>query len=226
MKFLLVEDNQSLSDNIVTYLDKEGYVGERATTYSEAMDRLISFHYDIVVLDLMLPDGDGLELLKYIKENQIDSGILIISAKGSLEDRIDGLDLGADDYLSKPFHLAELNSRLKALYRRRNFKGNNQINFDEIQVDVETYEVLVSNESISLTRKEFELLVFFIANKNRVLSRQSIAEHLWGDSADLLDSFDFVYQHIKNLRKKITNAGGKDYMETIYGVGYKFCEPQ
>lgn len=224
MKFLLVEDNESLSDNIVTYLSKEGFVAERARNCHEALDKLASFHYDIVVLDLMLPDGDGIELLKYIKDNRIDSGVLIISAKGSLEDKIDGLDLGADDYLPKPFHLAELNSRLKALHRRRSFEGNKGITFHEIQINPDTYEVMIAGQAISLTRKEFELLLFFIANKNRVLTRQSIAEHLWGDNVDFLDSFDFVYQHIKNLRKKITQAGGQDYMETIYGVGYKFIE--
>ena len=226
MKILLVEDNQSLSDNIRVYLSKEGTICETALNYQDALDKLISFEYDIVVLDIMLPDGNGLDLLKFMKENRNESGILIISAKDALDDKVLGLDLGADDYLTKPFHLPELNSRIKALFRRRSFDGNNLIEFNKIKINPDTHEVLIHDKPISLTRKEYELLLFFLANKNRVLTRQSIAEHLWGDSADLLDSFDFVYQHIKNLRKKISNGGGDEYVDTLYGVGYKFINPE
>ena len=138
-----------------------------------------------------------------------------------MDDKLGGLDLGADDYLPKPFHLAELNARTKAVFRRRLQKGNDSLSFNEIELNLETHEAIVNQEVLDLTRKEFELLHYFFVNQNRLLTKQSIAEHLWGDYMDSADSFDFVYQHIKNLRKKITKAGGNDYLKTVYGVGYK-----
>ncbi|MCB0844387.1 MAG: response regulator transcription factor, partial [Bacteroidetes bacterium] len=177
---------------------------------------------EIMVLDIMLPDGNGLDLLKKWKEEKPETGVLIISAKNSLDDKLTGLDWGADDYLTKPFHLPELNARVKAIYRRRNFNGNNMVEFNEITINPDNVEVFVNDNLLSLTRKEYELLLYFLVNKNRVLTKQSIAEHLWGEQIDLYDSFDFVYQHIKNLRKKLTQAGGKDYITTVYGIGYKF----
>jgi DNA-binding response OmpR family regulator len=222
MKFLIVEDNRELSDNISDFLRQEGAVCESASTFFEAMDKLAAFQYDIVVLDIMLPDGNGLELLYAIRDLDAPPGVLIISAKNALDDKVRGLDLGADDYLTKPFHLPELNSRLKAIYRRRNFDGRQLVNFREIAVDTDTLEVRVHGQLLGLTPKEYELLLFLLANKNRVLTKQTIAEHLWGDHMDLSDNFDFVYQHIKNLRKKLTAAGGNDYLTNIYGVGYRF----
>ncbi len=224
MKILLVEDSRELSENISAYLTKEGYVCEQAFTYYEATDKLAVFRYDIVVLDIMLPDGNGLDVLHLIRDLEKQPGVLIISAKNALDDRIRGLDLGADDYLTKPFHLAELNARLKAIYRRRHFEGQQVIDFNEIRVNTDTLEVEVNGRLLNLTRKEYELLVFFLANKNRVLTKQTIAEHLWGDHMDFTDNFDFVYQHIKNLRKKLTAAGGEDYLTNVYGVGYRFNE--
>ena len=224
MKLLLVEDEPSLADNLRTYLSNEGNICELATNFNEATDKLSGFHYDIVVLDLMLPDGNGLDILKIIKRDYPDSGVLIISAKNALDDKISGLELGADDYLTKPFHLPELNARIKALYRRRKFQGKTEVVFNEIKMNTDTLEAWVNNDPLDLTVKEHELLLFFIANRNRVLTKQSIAEHLWGDNVDFLDSFDFVYQHIKNLRKKISRMEGKDYIKTIYGMGYKFQE--
>jgi len=172
----------------------------------------------------MLPDGDGLDILRFIKEKQPSLGVLIISAKNSVDDRISGLDLGADDYLPKPFNLSELNARLRAIFRRRNQEGNSLISYHEITIDTEKQEVKVEDNTLDLTRKEYDLILYFIVNKNRVLTKQSIAEHLWGDYMDLMDSFDFVYQHIKNVRKKIVGAGGKDYIKTMYGSGYKFTD--
>jgi len=172
----------------------------------------------------MLPDGDGISLLRAIKENWPDTGILIISAKNALDDKLECLNLGADDYLPKPFHLAELNARVKAIYRRRNQKGGNTIAFNELNANMDTYEAMVNDQVLDLTRKEFELFHYFIVNQNRLLTKQSIAEHLWGDYMDAADSFDFVYQHIKNLRKKITAANGQDYIQTVYGAGYKMNE--
>jgi DNA-binding response OmpR family regulator len=186
------------------------------------MDKLVSHHYDCIILDIMLPDGNGLSLLKFIKSEKIDSSILIISAKNALDDKVNGLELGADDYLTKPFHLPELHARLKAIYRRKNLGGDHIVSFNEISLNTVTLEARVDDTLLDLTKKEFDLLLYFLINKNRVLTRQSIAEHLWGDYADNLNNFDFVYQHVKNLRKKINMANGKDYLGTVYGVGYKF----
>ncbi|GJM35706.1 MAG: DNA-binding response regulator [Saprospiraceae bacterium] len=224
MKILIVEDERALLENMLSYLGGGDIVCEAASNFAEAEDKLTSYSYDIVVLDIMLPDGNGLDLLRLLKQCQPEAGVLIISAKNALDDRVMGLELGADDYLTKPFHLPELNARLKAIFRRRKFQGHTAIHFKEIVVNSDTHEASVHDVPLTLTLKEHELLVFFIANKNRVLTKQTIAEHLWGDSIDLQDSFDFVYQHIKNLRKKITGAGGEDYIKTIYGLGYKMSE--
>jgi len=207
---------------MLSFLIEGGFICEIAKTKTEALEKLVSFKYDIILLDIMLPDGSGLDILNRIKSKNIDSGVLIISAKDSMEDKILGLDYGADDYITKPFFLPELNARIKSVYRRKKFDGENLIKFEEIEINPDTFETKINKKSIDLTRKEYELLVYFIANKNRVLTKQAIAEHLWGDFADSLDSHDFVYQHIKNLRKKITNSGGSDYLSTIYGMGYKF----
>ncbi len=222
MKLLIVEDSRELSESISAYLTKEGYVCEQAYTYFEAIDKLAAFRYDIMLLDIMLPDGNGMDVLLALRDLPVRPGVLIISAKNALDDKVRGLDLGADDYLTKPFHMPELNARLKAIYRRRHFEGRNEIVFKEIRINTDTLEVTVQDELLNLTRKEYELLVFFLANKNRVLTKQTIAEHLWGDHMDFSDNFDFVYQHIKNLRKKLTAAGGNDYLTNIYGVGYRF----
>lgn len=225
MKLLLVEDEKSLAENLQAYLANEGNICEWACCYSEALDKLSGFDYDIVVLDLMLPDGNGMDVLRWIKKDHPETGVLIISAKNALDDKVTGLELGADDYLTKPFHLPELNARVKAIYRRQKFEGKTDLIFNEIRINTETLEVFVKDELVDLTLKEYELLMFLLANRNRVITKQSIAEHLWGDNVDFLDSFDFVYQHIKNLRKKITKAGGLDYIRTIYGMGYKFTQP-
>lgn len=222
MKLLIVEDNLQLSENITSFLSREDYVCEVAKNYAEAINKLVSFTYDVIILDIMLPDADGFKVIEYVKKHNIESGILIVSAKDSLDDKIKGLDFGADDYLTKPFHLTEMHSRLRAIYRRRNFQGNKEIVFNEISINTDTHEVFVNHNPIVLTKKEYELLLYLLANKNRILTKQSIAEHLWGDYMDVYDSYDFVYQHIKNLRKKLTHAGAKDYIATLYGVGYKF----
>jgi DNA-binding response OmpR family regulator len=222
MKVLIVEDNSDLAGNIQKFLSKEGYVCEVSYAYQEARQKLLNFEYDCIILDIMLPDGDGLNLIELIKSEKIQSSILILSAKNSLDDKISGFNMGADDYLTKPFHLAELQARLKAIYRRKNLSGENVISFDAISVDTTSMEARVNNIPLELTRKEFDLLLYFLVNKNRVLTRQSIAEHLWGDYTDNLANFDFVYQHVKNLRKKIMAAQGKDYIGTVYGSGYKF----
>lgn len=222
MKILVIEDNLELAQNITEYLQREGYVCELADSHTKALSKLSAFAYDCIVLDIMLPDGNGLDILRYVKNEKIQSCVLIVSAKNALDDKITGLELGADDYLTKPFHLPELNARLKALYRRKYIQGDKEISYNEIHINMDTMETVVNKQLLELTRKEYALLVYFLTNKSRVLTRQSIAEHLWGDYADNLLNFDFVYQHVKNLRKKIIQAGGTDYIETVYGLGYKF----
>ena len=222
MKVLIIEDNRELAENIQGFLLREGYVCELCYNHADARKKLASFQYDCIILDIMLPDGNGLDLLEVMKGEKVQSSILIISAKNSLDDKVTGLELGADDYLTKPFHLTELHARLKAIYRRKNMEGDSVVSYQEISVNTDTMEARVNNQLLELTKKEFDLLLYFLVNKNRVLTRQSIAEHLWGDYTDNLSNFDFVYQHVKNLRKKITAAHGKDYIGTVYGLGYKF----
>lgn len=222
MKLLLVEDNIDLANNIITYLKTEGNICEHAATYFQAMDRVVAYEYDLVILDIMLPDGNGLELLRELRHHRSTSGVLIISARNALEDKVKGLDLGADDYITKPFDLSELNARIKAIFRRKNFDSHQEIDFNEIKIDLDSTDVHIHDELLNLTQKEYELLIYLVSNKNRVITKQSIAEHLWGDQADMFDSFDFVYQHIKNLRKKMMEAGSADYLDTVYGLGYKF----
>jgi len=222
MKLLIVEDNQELSQNIKYYFDKEGYFCKAVPTCDLALDDLIDQNYDIVLLDIMLPDGNGLSVLKEIHQMDPQPGVLVISAKNSLDDRLEGFELGADDYLTKPFHLSELLARVKAVYRRKHALTGEKIVFNEIEIDTNTFEVFINEKLLNLTRKEYELLNYFLINKNRVLTKQAITEYLWGSQVDVYDSFDFVYQHIKNLRKKISQAGGKDYITTVYGMGYKF----
>ncbi|MCK5676889.1 MAG: response regulator transcription factor [Flavobacteriaceae bacterium] len=224
MKILIVEDELDLLNTTCNYLQKEDFVCESAKTLFEAEDKFISYNYDIVILDINLPDGNGLDLLKKIKELSPQTGVLIISAKDSLDDKLKGLDLGADDYITKPFHLAELNSRVNSLIRRRKFDGNKNIIFNEIEINPDAKSVLVNQKSVELTKKEYYLLLYFITNKNRVLTKEAIAEHLWGDNIDLVDNFDFIYTHMRNLRKKLKKKGATDYLQTIYGLGYKFSD--
>ena len=224
MKLLVVEDEHELRNSIVNYFREQGHICEEAATYQIAEEKLSEYDYDLVILDLNLPDGDGMKLISDLKLMQPDTGILILSARDSLDDKIDGLDLGADDYLTKPFHLSELNSRVNALIRRRQFKGTNKIVFHEIELDPAALEAKVNGVKLDVTKKEFDLILYFITNKNRVLTKEAIAEHLWGDHIDMVDNYDFIYTHIKNLRQKIEQAGGTDYLQTIYGMGYKFTD--
>ncbi|MDP3003787.1 MAG: response regulator transcription factor [Bacteroidales bacterium] len=224
MKILIVEDEIELSDSIVSYLKSEGNLCEYTLTYDSATDKISLYEYDIIVVDLNLPDGSGIQIIKKLKESVFKGGIIIISARDTLADRILGLNTGADDYLIKPFHLAELNARIKSLTRRVIFKGSNSIIINELEINTEAHEVYIKGKLLDFTKKEFDLLLFLATNKNKVLSKESIAEHLWGDYVDSADSFDFVYAHIKNLRKKLIKKGVGNYLQTVYGVGYKFVE--
>lgn len=222
MKILIIEDEPELRKSMKQYLHQEGYVIESASDYSKALEKIEIYDYDCILVDITLPQGSGLDIIKQLKQNHSKAGIIIISAKNSSDDKIMGLDLGADDYLAKPFNLAELNSRIKALIRRRNFDGNKLIEVNEITIIPEERTVKVHNESVNLTAKEYDLLLFFVSNKNRVVSKNAIAEHLWGDDSDQIDSHDFIYVHLRNLRKKLAEKGCVDYVQTIYGIGYNF----
>lgn len=225
MKILIIEDEPALAESIQSYLQADFAVCERAATLDEALSQTSLYRYDCILVDIGLPDGSGLDLIKKLKEEQSEAGIIIISAKNSLDDKISGLDLGADDYLTKPFHLSELSARIKALIRRKQFAGARTITFREIVIFPEERRVEVKGEPVRLTRSELDLLLYFLANVNRVLSRESIAEHLIGEEADHLDSFDFLYSHVKNLRKKLLDHGAGDYVQAIYGIGYQFTAP-
>jgi DNA-binding response OmpR family regulator len=222
MKILLIEDEKELSRSIETYLSQESFLCESVKTFDQAQEKVNLYQYDCVIVDLTLPGGSGLDIIRELKSTYPDTGIIIISAKNSVDDKITGLDIGADDYLAKPFHLSELNARIKSIIRRRNFDGKNELLLNDMRIIPDKMQVFVNDKEIVLTKKEFELLIFFISNKNRVLTKEAIAEHLWGEEIDLVDSFDFIYTHIKNLRKKIIEKGGEDYIQTIYGMGYKF----
>lgn len=222
MKILLIEDEPELRKGIKNYLHQEGYLVESANDFVQASEKVSNYQYDCVLVDITLPKGSGLEIIKQLKYENSKAGIIIISARNSLDDKIYGLDLGADDYLPKPFDFAELNSRIKAVIRRKSFDGNKSIIINEITITPDERSVKVNNESVSLTAKEFDLLLFFITNKNRVVSKNTIAEHLWGDDSDQMDSHDFIYVHLRNLRKKLSDKGCIDYVQTIYGIGYNF----
>ncbi len=222
MKILVIEDEQALCETIVSYLEEEGYRCEQAGTVELGSEKVNLYEYDCMLVDIGLPDGSGLSLIKELKKCHPETGIIIISAKNSQDDKVSGLDLGADDYLTKPFHLPELNSRIKSLLRRRKFEGKQELVIDKITIRPENRQVLINAELLQLTRKEFDLLMFFVSNRGRVLSKESIAEHLWGDFADSADSFDFVYSHVKNLRRKLVERTGTDYFQNVYGTGYTF----
>jgi DNA-binding response OmpR family regulator len=224
MKILLIEDEPTLAQSITEYLSEQDYICEHAATFSDAGERIILYDYDCILLDLMLPDGNGLELLESLKRRNNHTGVIIISAKDSLEDKIKGIHIGADDYLPKPFHLSELSARIYALIRRTRYESNNYIQSNNLKIDLLSKEVFVNEEEVALTKKEFDLLLFLIGNKNRVISKNALAEHLSGDMADMLDNQGFVYAHIKNLKAKLHKAGCSYGIKTIYGMGYKWVE--
>lgn len=222
MKLLLIEDERELAESIKSYLTGHGFICELADNTKAAIDKISAYEYDCILLDLMLPDGNGFEILNALKRQNKTEGVIITSAKDTLENKIEGLQLGADDYLTKPFHLSELLVRIQALIRRKNFKGNNLISYHEIEIDTLSKTVKVNSRKIEFTKKEIDLLLYLIGNENKVLSKGAIAEHLSGDMADMLENHDFVYAHIKNLKNKLKDAGCKDYIKTVYGLGYKW----
>jgi DNA-binding response OmpR family regulator len=224
MKVLIIEDEIALQQSIQTYLGHQGFVCEAVSDFRAGLNKIRQHQYDCVVVDINLPYGSGLDLVKELKEIESRSGIIIISARNALEDKLKGLELGSDDYLTKPFHLSELNARIHAIIRRRNFGGNKAVSFNEIKLEPEAQSVTVEGKEVELTEKEYRLLEYFIANQRRVLTKAAIATHIWGDEYEQVSSYDFIYTHIKNLRRKLMDAGSSDYIKTVHGTGYRFTD--
>ena len=244
MKLLLVEDEPWLRDTIRAYLEGEGYMVTAASSFQEGTAKANDYDYDCLIVDLMLPDGNGLNLVREVRQRQTLTngarfaadkhtpgasapGIIIITAKDALNDKLAGLDAGSDDYLTKPFHLSELNARLRSVLRRRVFGGNTDLVLGVVSIQPDQQRVAVlgpghERQVVPLTGKEYELLLFMATNANRLLSKAALAEHIWGDATDMADSHEFIYSHVKNLRRKLMDAGCPDYIHTRYGAGYFF----
>jgi DNA-binding response OmpR family regulator len=221
MKILIIEDEYALLQTIEKFLLSEKYVVEKATDYHSGLRKVMHYDYDCILLDISLPGGSGLKILDEMKQEGKTGNIIIISAKNSLEDKISGLDLGADDYLTKPFHVLELHARIKAVLRRKQMDGKQILSLGNLTVDFSQRQVFVDNKSLKLNRKEFNMLAFIVTNKNRLITKDALAEHVWGDDMDLADNFEFVYSQVKNLRKKLKNSGSETMLENVYGIGYK-----
>ena len=225
MKLLVVEDEREINELITHFFKSEGFVVDSAYGYREALYKIVGIEYDCVLLDLSLPDGDGLQLIGKMKKMGARACIVVVSARDALDDKVKGLELGADDYLAKPFSMAELNARIKSVIRRARFDGDSQVVFNELRLVPDGRQCFVHGAEIQLTPKEYDLLCYFLMNRNRILTKENLAEHLWGDSMGMsASSFDFIYTHIRNLRHKIVAAGGTDYIQSIYSIGYKFAE--
>lgn len=222
MKLLIIEDELSLLKSITDFFQHESFICETATNYEEGLEKISLYNYDCIILDIILPEGSGLKLLQNLRNQKKQDGVVIISAKNSIDDKITGLELGADDYLAKPFHLSELNARVKAIIRRKYSDGTNQIEYDDLIIDLLAKAVSYKKNQLHLTRNEYRLLIFMAANKQRVISKQAIAEHLLGDEVDNIDSYYSVYAHIKNIKKKLKDVDCPDCIKTVYGLGYKF----
>ena len=221
MKILIIEDDPSLREIIRTTLEKERYIVEEASDFRTAEEKVADYSYDCILLDIMLPGGSGLDLLQTWKKQNKKENIIIISAKDSLEDKVLGLDLGADDYLPKPFHLVELIARVKSVIRRNQRDGAQYIEYGNIRIDPDNYHVYIENQQIEFNRKEYDILYYFIQRPERVVNKMTLAESVWGDHIDQVDNFDFIYAQIKNIRKKLTDAGATAEIKSVYGFGSK-----
>jgi DNA-binding response OmpR family regulator len=224
VKLLIIEDERSLLKSMIQYFNQEKFLCDTAVSFEEGIRKIEDFQYDCIILDINLPGGSGLQLLKYLRQNKNNDGVIIISARDSLDDRIAGLDIGADDYLTKPFHLPELNARVRALIRRKKAEGANFLELGQLKIDLPARAVLFTNEPIPLSKIEYDLLLFLVTNKSRVVSRQAIAEHIHDGPSEQVPSTDFVYSHIKNLKRKLKEKGCHDIIHTVYGLGYKLSQ--
>lgn len=222
MKLLIVEDELELANLIIKYLQTEKFICDVSYNYRDASEKIYLYDYDCVIVDITLPDGSGMELIREIKEKKSDAGIIIISAKNSIDDKIAGLDLGSDDYITKPFHLSELNARIKSLLRRKHTQGSNTIEVNELKINLDSRSIFIHNELVEFRPKEYDILLYFILNKDKVINKNSIMEYFWGDNTYSSGSYDFIYAQVKNIRKKLLDNNCKDYLITIYGVGYIF----
>ena len=221
MKILIVEDEYALMKTVEEFLSSEKYLVEKASDFRSAMEKVMIYDYDCILLDISLPGGSGLQILDAMKSEGKAGNVIIISAKNSIEDKIAGLDLGADDYLTKPFHLSELHARIRAVLRRKQRDGKQLLTAGNSSIDFEQRQLFVEHLPLKLNRKEFDILAFLLANKDRLITREALAEHVWGDASDLADNFDFVYSQVKNLRRKLKGAGSDISIENVYGIGYK-----
>lgn len=223
MKILIIEDEKELREAMADSLRQEQFVVETAADFDSALEKTGVYRYDCILLDISLPGGSGLDLLKELKEQELQSSVIIVSARDSLDDKVSGLNLGADDYLTKPFHTAELLARVRSVLRRHSLGGSHLVAFSDLSIDTESRTVRVNGQEISLNRKEYDILLYLITNKNRLVLKTALAEHVWGDAIDEVNSFDFVYSQIKNLRKKLNDAGTSLEIQAVYGLGYKLC---
>ena len=221
MKILVIEDEYEMLKSIETFLTSENFLVEKATDYHSGIEKVAIYEYDCILLDINLPGGSGLKLLEEMKKQGIQGNVIIISARDSVDDKIKGLDLGADDYLAKPFHLAELYSRIKAVLRRKQQDGKNRLSLGNLSIDFEARMAYVDEVELKLKRKEFDILSFFAVNTNRLITKEVLAEHAWGDNIDMADNFDFIYSQVKNLRKKLKENNAEITIDNIYGIGYK-----
>ena len=217
----MIEDEQAMRESMVTSLQQEKYVVEAAADFNSAREKMEVYQYDCILLDIGLPGGNGLVLLEELKMQNNTEGVIIVSAKDSLEDKIKGLNLGADDYLAKPFHLAELNARVKSVLRRKKMDGNNYITCGNLKIDADKRMVWINEKELTLNRKEYDVLLYLVINKNRLVNKSALAQHVWGDYIDDANSFDFIYSQIKNLRKKLKDNGAEVEIQAVYGIGYK-----
>ena len=220
-KILVVDDDQNICELLRLYIEKEGFEVRIANDGRKALEIFEEQNPDLIMLDIMLPDGSGLDLLEKLKKMHKRENVIILSAKDSIEDKVLGLDLGADDYLPKPFHLVELNARIKSVIRRHQQGGENSIKYGNIEIFPDKYGVTVAGKKIELNRKEYDILVYFMNRPGRLVNKNTLAESVWGDHIDQVDNFDFIYAQIKNLRKRLKEAGATPELKAVYGFGYK-----
>lgn len=225
MKILIVEDDRSFQEILRSTLERERYVVEVAPDYRTALIKTRDYEYDCILLDITLPGGSGLEVLRRLKEMRRTGRVIITSARDTVEDKIAGLELGADDYLAKPFHLAELLARIRSVLRRQHPGGEEWVAFGNVRVNPVTFQTLVDGTPLELSRKEFDFLLYFMQRPQRIVSKSMLAEGIWGDHFDDVDNYDFVYAQIKNLRKHLAAAKADIEVQSVYGMGYKLVQP-